>query len=272
MCRPRVYTGSATSASQGVRQRWQQYDLGLLLPQYIEEALNEEYEITHKGLLCQMIKPQAASVPVNRLLFLTLEATFAYLFWTMRGITRTWGMGHICPWDRSLLEYDGLCSHCSLNEGIHDDFDLTAEQLEAQAVDKEQKRRALKADNATNHHFKQMAENYDEYIGQSGERVARSRANNPGRDARHQVNRISKALDKKTFHCVLCNITFGTKQRLQDHEKTAKHLRKSKESSNPFKCGPCNLGFHNQSNLTRHEKSQCHPQNVAVARSSHELD
>jgi hypothetical protein len=109
----------------------------------------------------------------------------------------------------------------------------------------------MKAENATNYHYKQMAENYDEYITQSNARVAKSIANNPDRDAQHQANQVAKALDEKTVHCSLCNITFGTKQRFQDHEKTAKHLRKKDEAKNPFRCRPCNLGYHDQSNLTR---------------------
>lgn len=271
-CRPKVYVGSATSAQQGMRQSLQQYDLGLMLPQYVEDALDEGYTITHKGLLCWMPRPIASLVPVNRLLFVALEAAFTYMFWATRSRVIDYGMGHICLWDRHTLEYDGLCSHCCLNEAILGDFDLTAEQLEDQAIEKEQKRLEMKAEQATNYHYKQMVDNYDEYIGKAGRRVAKSRANNPGRNATYQANCIKKATSEKYFHCVLCNLSFGTKQKLEKHQKTPKHLRKGDEASNPFKCRPCNLGFHNQSNLTRHEKTQRHAQNMAAAQSSPELD
>lgn len=190
----------------------------------------------------------------------------------MRSRVIDYGVGHICLWDRHTLEYDGLCSHCCLNETILGDFDLTAEQLEDQAIEKEQKRLEMKAEQATNYHYKQMVDNYDEYIGEAGRRVAKSRANNPGRNATYQANCIKKATSEKYFHCVLCNLSFGTKQKLEKHQKTPKHLRKGDEASNPFKCRPCNLGFHNQSNLTRHEKTQRHAQNMAAAQSSPELD
>ena len=101
---------------------------------------------------------------------------------------------------------------------------------------------------------------------------AKSRANNPGRDKKAQATHVAKALAEKTFHCELCDITFGTKQRLQKHKKSPKHLRKANESNNPFKCAPCNLSYHNQSNLTRHEKSDRHRKNVAAALSSSQLD
>ena len=129
----------------------------------------------------------------------------------------------------------------------------------------------LKAENATNYHYKQMERNYDEYIGQAATRVAKSRANNPGRDRMRQANRIEKAQGAKSFHCEPCNISFGTKQRLQNHEKSDKHFRKEIESNNRFKCAPCNLAYHNQSNLTRHEKTQRHLKQMA-ALSSSELD
>jgi hypothetical protein len=140
--RPRLYIGSATSALQGIRQRFQQYDLGLLLSQYVEGALEEDYTITHKGLLCWISKPAAALIPATRLLFIALETTSTYIFWAIKTTAGTRGMIHICLWDRDTLENDGVRSHCSINEGIHGDFDLTAEQLEAKPL--RRSRNALK--------------------------------------------------------------------------------------------------------------------------------
>ena len=194
--RPRVYIGSSTSASQGIRQRLQQYDLGILTLRYVEDAQTKGYTITHKAILCWMPKPTAAFVPVNRLLFVALEATFPYIFWAKR-TTRNYGLPHICPWNRNHSEYDGLCSHCSSNEQIDGKFDLTAEQLEAHAIEKEQKRLEMKAENATNWHYKQMANDYDKYIGGAHERVAKSRANHPQRNALYQASCVKKALAEK---------------------------------------------------------------------------
>lgn len=197
-CQSRVYIGSGTNTSGGVCARLKQYDDGLLLPRYTESSLNEGFTIIHKGLLCWIPKPTAAKRPVNRLLFFALEATFTYIFWAMKAFTRDYGMAYICLWDHNTLEYNGCCSHCALNEAIIGDFHLSAEELETQAIEKEQKRLAMKAENAMNHHYKQMATNYDEYIGEAGTRVARSRANNPGRDRVLQANRIEKAEATKT--------------------------------------------------------------------------
>ena len=265
---PRIYIGSGTSSREGVYARFNHYDHEVVLPTYVEQALNEGYTIVHKGLLCWIPIPTASLRPQTRLLVLALEATFAYMFWAMKSRTRYYGMAHMCLWDRNALEYDGCCSHCSLNEGVLGDFQLSAEDLEAVAIEKEVKRLALKAENHTNDHYKQMETNYDEYITASTARVYKSRANNPGRDALHAANRRQKAYAENTFHCERCNISFSSKRSLQDHEKTPKHIRKENELSNPFKCAPCNLGYHNQSNLTRHQKSERHRKAVAALSSS----
>ena len=161
-------------------------------------------------------------------------------------------------------ERDGTCSHCALNEGIAGDFDFSPEQPEELAVDKEQKRLALKAQNATNYHYKQMEVNYDEYVGRSSARVAKSWVNNPGRDKERQAERIEKVLAPDTFRCEPCGLSFGTKQSLSNYELTPKHLRVGENANSPFRCEFCNLAYHNQSNLRRHELSQRHANDVAA--------
>lgn len=259
--RSKVYIGSGTSASGGVSARLKQYDDRLLLPQYLKSSLHEGFTITQKGLLCWTPIPTPAQVPMCRLLLIALEATFSYVFWSMRARLGNYGMTHLCPWDISTLEYDGLCSHCALDEGFRGDYDLSPEQLEAQAVEKEKKRVALKAINATNHHHKQMATNYTEYMGKANARVMKSRAKNPGRDAVRQEEQILKALEEKTYHCEQCNLDFGTKQRLEDHENTDKHKRKPDDHKSPFYCPECNIALSSTSNFNRHNKTEKHLDN-----------
>lgn len=265
--RPRIYIGSSTQTLTGMRSRLRQYDDGFLLPVYVESALNDGFTIVHKGLLCWVPVPTAADHPITRLLMLALEASFTFAFWAMRPGANDDNMGHICPWDRKKLEYDGCCSHCCLKEAVHGDFKMTAEELENKAAAHREKRLLSKSE----WHFKQMENNYDDYMGRANDRVAKSRANNPGRDKKHQADRVAKALAEDTYRCIRCSISFGTKQSLQDHEKTAKHIRKELEHLNPFKCRFCNLGFHNNSNLTRHNKTERHKKAVASALSSSKL-
>lgn len=79
-CRPLLYFGSGTSAELGVKGRLKQYDDGYLIPTYVQHALDDGYVITHKGLLCWIPSPDAASAPVSRLLIVLAETTLSYLF------------------------------------------------------------------------------------------------------------------------------------------------------------------------------------------------
>ena len=190
----------------------------------------------------------------------------------MRRSHGDYGMAHICPWDISTLEYDGLCGHCCLDEGIIGEFDLTPEQLEEQAIEKELKRIMIHKAGNSDWHYKQMAENYDEYIGKSSARVAKSRANNPGRDIKLEAARRVKYVEEKKHHCKACNISYTSRAMLRKHKKTAKHARKLKDANSKYKCGPCNLAFSTKSNLNRHRKTEKHALNVAAVQSSLRLD
>jgi len=88
----------------------------------------------------------------------------------MRTVTKYYGMAHICRWDREDLDYDGLCSHYCLNEGIPRDYELSAEQLEALSVEKNKKRKADQREISSNWHYQQMETDYDEYRDNKNEK------------------------------------------------------------------------------------------------------
>jgi hypothetical protein len=124
--RPRIYVGSGTDGNQGgVSHRFSQYDRGVNLPSNIEKPLNDGFEITHKGLLCWTAIPSAALRPTIRLLLIAMEAAFAFAFWAMRTTEEDDGLSQLCPWTIDALPYDGLCSHCCLQEGVAGDLGLT---------------------------------------------------------------------------------------------------------------------------------------------------
>jgi hypothetical protein len=95
-----------------------------------------------------------------------------------------------------------------LDEGIRGGFDLTPAELKAKAAERAIKRVKKKADQ----YYKQMEHKNEEYIADSTRRVQQSRANNPGRDAAHQMPRVEEALEAKTFRCERCNLSFGRRR------------------------------------------------------------
>ncbi|KAI7323033.1 hypothetical protein KC315_g8626 [Hortaea werneckii] len=261
--RPRVYIGTATQKDYGSRSRMQHYDNAYLLPRWVAHALKEGFEITHKGFICWIPRPTADMVPVRRLLFKALEASFTFYFWAMKSRYFDWGMEDISPWDRHNLEYDGLCSHSSLYEDVLADFDLTPEQLIAQAADREAKRLKLKAENATNHHFKQMETNYDEYIGEAIGRKMKSRALNPHLDQIAERTREDRIRDEKRFYCALCDEAFTRQSILDTHLASPKHERMKEYDTAKYKCTTCKKPLSSQQKLNEHNKGVKHRAMVA---------
>jgi hypothetical protein len=140
--RPRIYIGSATH-TKGAYQRFNDYDKGEKLSLNVQRALKDGYTIVHKGCLCWTPIPAASQRPQIRTLFIALEATFTFVFCALCS-KKDYKMGHMRRWPVESLEYDGLCSHNPLSEKVPGDHDLTAEELEAQVVELEQRQKDLK--------------------------------------------------------------------------------------------------------------------------------
>lgn len=176
--KPQIYIGSATDGANGVSSRFRCYDRGAVLPRYVQKALQNGYNITHKGLLCWSAIPSATLRPVTRLLFVAIEAALAFAFWAMKAEKGDYGgMSQFCPWARDTLPYSGLWSHSALDEGVVGNFDFTAEELEAKAAKLKQRRRKLQVVQKHNWHVRQLATNADAYRAAhtARERVRRSK-------------------------------------------------------------------------------------------------
>ncbi len=149
---PYLYCGSATEVSCGVTQRWALYDKHNLylrdntegLPSGVIKAFQAGFKITYKGLLVSAPIATAAKVPMVRLLFYAMEATFAFAFWMMN--SHKFLLYHACcPWPLESFTYGGLCTHSALRDPIAGRFDLSGEELEALAVDVKERNRRYNA-------------------------------------------------------------------------------------------------------------------------------
>jgi hypothetical protein len=266
--RTRVYIGSGTNSDTGLHYRWKQYDNKTHLPSGVAKAFEDGFEIVHKGLLCWAPMPSPGKVLMYRLVFLAIECMFTYYFWAMRSGTHDDAMRYICPWDISTLEYDGIDSHGSLVDRPQGNYDLTEEQLVAQAEDAEAKFRLNKANCASTYHYKQMAENYDEYIGNAIDRKMKSRELHPELDMIAQKKREAKHVEQKTYHCSDCDLSFPRSNVLADHFTSKRHARKVKANrlGSRYSCKLCNKPLAHNSSLNRHRKSDQHKKNVAAAK------
>jgi hypothetical protein len=277
-CRPKIYIGSGTEGRRGVQDRFTHYNSGLVLPPWVERALHDGYRITHKGLLAWNDLPTPALQPMLRLLFLALEAAFSYMLWAMRTVTtKDYGMAHICLWDRDTLEYDGLCSHCCLNEGIPGDFELSAEELEVLAVEKNEKRKADQKEISSNWHFKQVAENYDEYREGKNENKRKWIATQDPAELREKANaHAAKHMKIHTYYCQLCKVALGESHALKRYNESQGHLRKAEDlAKKAHVCTLCSWASDKLGHYNEHLQSKRHVKMAAAATaapSSFQLD
>ncbi|KAH0283639.1 hypothetical protein KCU62_g8888, partial [Aureobasidium sp. EXF-3399] len=270
-CRPKIYIGSGTDEKYGGKHRLESYDKLTALPSLVKQALAEGYAIVHKGLLAWTTTlPRAGLVPMTRLLFMALEGTFSFNFWAMRAYKRDYGMGHMCLWPRSDLEYDGLCSHCCLYEGVRRNFDLSDEQLEEIAIlvgrNHREKAailthnwnvafkqrdpdgyRAWTAANGAKYHHKQMETNHDGYLARKlNERTVRYAAHpeklveETKAWARRKTEMYAENRANKNFFCTDCNLACRDADHYSNHLNTPTHKKTvNADRTSPLWCGFC---------------------------------
>jgi hypothetical protein len=218
--RPKIYIGSGTEEKIGVHRRMGNHKRGDCLTYWVEKALNDGYEITYIALLCWIPFPPVIMQPTMRALFVVLEAAFAYIFWAMRTVNNDCGMSSsICRWDRSTLEYDGLCSYCCLNETIGGDHDLSPEQLEAAyAQRKEQNRTANEASEARIRKAKTYFCKICKII-----KVSQYRLDQHHRTPAHLRKGQDLVDPEKPHKCTLYNAAFPTNTKLNRHYGSTRH-------------------------------------------------
>jgi hypothetical protein len=239
----------------------------VVLPVYVEKSIKEGHTIEHMGLLCWIDLPSPSLVLKIRLLFLTLEAAFAYIFWAMRTVNQAsdYGMGHICLWDRTTLDYDGLCSHCSLNEAIYGNYELSEKELEELNAEKMMKRKAAAVDYNAEYRELRLANDPEYFRGIAAENMAKRRAADPGK-FREQENKLRKStIGSKEFYCELCKIALNGQYALDKHNNSVKHLKKEEYLKKPHVCTLCSWGCDKLGNYNQHLQSVRHLRMVAEA-------
>jgi hypothetical protein len=251
--------------------RFRDYNVLRELPRYVEKSIEEGYEIVHKAPLCWIPMSSASLEPKLRLLLVALEAMFAYMLWAMRTPSRDYGMAHICLWDRSDLEWDGLCSHCSLFEGIPGDFGLTAEEIEALSAEKVFARALGASETGREWDRDQRENNRDEFLEKRRESRAALAARSPER-LRKEHREWRKRYEAKKLYCKTCKMTFATPGAMEIHNATPTHLNKAEEMKRRYTCSPCAYGANRKDTFNTHLKTKRHSKMVAYQSSSSELD
>lgn len=250
-----IYIGSGTAANRGVRARLGEHRRGgVASPQLVSKAMHDGYKITHMALLAQCPAPSPGNIPVFRTVVLALEAALSCVFWAMRSRTKSYGFSASSRlWPRDSFEWNGLCSHNPLCEGMRrvglDDF--TPEQLEEMAAATKEKDRLYQ-------------QQYQQALraNSTEEFLTRQQLNNekqqPGTKARQQA-----AVENQQYHCTVCNVSCRDKASLKRHNATKRHLKKTNQGDEDFHCAACNLSFRYQSDFNRHQTTKGHVNKMA---------
>ncbi|KAL2030755.1 hypothetical protein VTO58DRAFT_108109 [Aureobasidium pullulans] len=211
-CWFRIYVGSATDKKKGAKRRFQTYDdlAPGTLPVYVQQAIDDGYTITHKGLLCWSPIPEPSVRYVLRCLYLVIEAAFAVVLWAMKSRTKDYGLPHLCSWDTyDIIPYNGCCSHSSLTESPKGQTDgLTSEQIDALEASLLAKQAAAKK------------ARYDGHKASDPEAFKATRAQYAEAAKQH---RLQNKLTGR-FACDTCGSTFGQQSELDFHNDCPKHI------------------------------------------------
>ncbi|KAG9532489.1 hypothetical protein KCU93_g956, partial [Aureobasidium melanogenum] len=230
-----IYIGSATNADYGLLARSRNYkNLDDNLGSWVKKALAEGWTITHIGLLCWVPLPRLRDQPRLRALFLVLECTFTWTFWSMYARKTYYGMDALCPWKLSSLGYTGLNSQSCLRETPSSDFDLSERQLDTM----EKLRTFANGDRNANWRNKKRDEDPVAYNRYRADGVNANNAKAKAKDpeaykaawqARNSKSR-KKAKDEKKFQCLTCDgKCFTSQYHLDRHIDGPRHKKKVKQ-------------------------------------------
>lgn len=270
---PYIYTGEASECRYGVAPRWALYDKHNIylrdntegLPSQVIWAFKQGYKITHKGLLVSAPIPSAANLPAFRLLFYAMEATFSFLFWTMKSTTKDYGMASCCPWyhQKGLFTYGGLCSHSALHDPIHGNFGLTAEELIALDAARQA---ATRADKIRRYELLKIED--PENLKATRKRAEDKYMNNPhGKHKAKLERRKEKVKAEHPYYCDVCDVDCEKPNHLERHNKTPRHLKELADLKagivKRYRCEPCKKKFPYPSCIVKHNRCARHKANMA---------
>lgn len=274
-CTPKIYVGSGTESVGGVSKRLQQYDAKSFLPRYVELALDDGYLITHKGLLAWIPLPTVTARFPMRVLMMAIEAMFSLVLWAMKSRDKDYGMPHLCRWSIESLDYEGLCSHVALNEGIVGESDnFTPEELlalEAVRLENASQKKKTIYFNAKEADWDKWKETRRRYEAKRD--VVEKRATTQ----RCRDNNVASG----KYACTTCGFSFCSKYLLESHlgtpshrdmvngvQKTAAQMYyaenvKKNIVTGKYPCKPCGVNFSDNRKLDTHKKSQLHRDTIA---------
>lgn len=208
-----------------------------------------------------------------RLLFFAMEATFSFMFWAMYSKTKDYGMSECCPWPRKSFSYGGLCSHSSLAEGVHGQFDLSVEQLESMAAEHREQTRLRRKEYNSNYHRNYIQTQHGKATRRRGQQIYKK--NNPSKVKANRDTSAAKVKSSGKYFCATCNVYCSKPWELERHNKSRRHLtrvKKTKAGRIKYHCALCGYSRMRPCELERHQAGKIHKAKAAAAAAGESID
>lgn len=283
-CQPLLYIGSGTSSLNGVASRLHYYKPGASnLPRFVKQAFEDNYHISHRGVLCWSPTPTIGLVPRVRARFLALEAMFTIMFHACIAAITDMYLRHLYIWRRDTVEWKPLCSHLSLKEAIRGGFTLSKEELEAVAAIRAARATELGNINSRKHRAKRRAADPEAYILKVRIDKRKWSENNQDKVNKTAAKSQNKSRELRRFYCDTCEIALQSDSALKKHILTSSHadrlagvmksapsngviayaaVRDAAKANKTHYCSPCDKAFGNDYNLRRHKATPSHAKRV----------
>lgn len=250
--RPRLYVGSRTAETAGVRSRMLQHLDGISqVPARVARAKTEGFVLTHIGLLAWCDTPPRRQHPPRPCRHFGHGSRPHGRPWRHHSLQRGVLPVDFCPWSRDQLLWVGLCTHNCLLETLHGDLNLSAAQLEEMA--------AARAERYRSYH-----EQYRKVLlatPGNKERVAENNKKTlPGTIARQAAAKADKQ-----HYCAPCDVNARDASELDRHLGTPRHAQTVARGGKalPWKCVPCGKQWPYKSDYNAHCKLKKHQAKVA---------
>ncbi|KLO86133.1 Uncharacterized protein Y057_14050 [Fusarium fujikuroi] len=129
--KPRVYIGSGTNMTHGLRGRLRTYKgpVDQTTPKAMAQSYAAGFKLTHTTLLCWTPIPELVVRYKAQCRMLLVEGLFQMVFFAQSYSRAEPLWLPYVPWSRSQIQWEPLCRHTSWNEFVKDECDLTDEQL-----------------------------------------------------------------------------------------------------------------------------------------------
>ncbi|KAL2277992.1 hypothetical protein FJTKL_14964 [Diaporthe vaccinii] len=160
------------------------------------------------------------------------------MFWAYE-TKKDYGMPHMLLWPVDDYEYDSLCSHIALNEGIPGKHDLTPEERVAHEAEMKHRQKLLKDKS----YRKLKAADPEAHRAKSAAVSRNQRKKNPDRVKANTKRHHAKNIAAKRFHCAICNSpAWPDISKLKRHNNTQKHRPGVDSVSATGMATVCNMG------------------------------